>query len=120
MALDAVAFGRKLQAYRGQRQLTVDELSDYTGIPAHNLSSFEVGSSLPSGDDILILADFFQCDYRFFISNERLAPFEQAEYLYRRHGDAFSKEDRKAIQEFFFLCECEAFLISELEKALSL
>jgi Zn-dependent peptidase ImmA (M78 family) len=63
---------------------------------------------------VLILADFFQCDYRFFVSNEKLAAFEQTESLYRTFGTEFSKNDRRSIQEFFFLCECEAFLLSEL------
>ena len=64
----------------------------------------------PSGDEILILADYYKCDYKFFVSNEKLAPFEQTDNLFRRHGSELSKEDRWAIQEFLFLCECEEFL----------
>jgi Zn-dependent peptidase ImmA (M78 family) len=44
-----------------------------------------------------------------------LAPFEQTESLYRRYGTEFSKGDRRSIQEFFFLCECEAYLMRELK-----
>jgi hypothetical protein len=58
------------------------------------------------------LADYYKCDYQFFISNEKLAPFEQTEILFRKHGDEFSKEDRWAVQEFLFLCESEDFLLS--------
>jgi Zn-dependent peptidase ImmA (M78 family) len=39
-----------------------------------------------------------------------VAPFEQVDSLYRRHGDAFEPSDRQAIQEFLYLCETEALL----------
>jgi hypothetical protein len=74
----------------------------------------ESGELTPTGDQILIFADFFHCDYRFFISNEKLASlasFEQTETLYRRYGEEFRKDDRLRVQEFLFLCECEEFLV---------
>jgi Zn-dependent peptidase ImmA (M78 family) len=87
-----------------------------TGIPVERLRDFENARAAPTGDEVLILADFFQCDYRFFISNEKLAAFEQTESLYRRFGTEFSKNDRRSLQEFLFLCECETFLLSELKR----
>jgi Zn-dependent peptidase ImmA (M78 family)/transcriptional regulator with XRE-family HTH domain len=114
--IDLATFGSKLQRYREQRQLNLADLVPDTGIPAERLQGFEKGILAPTGDEVLILADFFQCDYRFFVSNEKLAAFEQTETLYRKFGDEFSKEDRRSIQEFFFLCECEAFLLSELQR----
>ncbi|HEY6341073.1 MAG TPA: ImmA/IrrE family metallo-endopeptidase [Bryobacteraceae bacterium] len=116
MPIDLSAFGDKLRRYREQRQLTPEELVPGTGIAVDRLEGFEAGSIAPTGDEVLILADFFQCDYRFLISNEKLAPFEQAESLYRRYGTEFSKQDRRSVQEFFFLCESEAYLISELKR----
>ncbi|MCU1262881.1 MAG: DNA-binding protein [Bryobacterales bacterium] len=116
MSFDLVEFGRKLRNYREQRQLRLDELGPGTGFGNERLAEFEAGAAKPTGDEVLILADFFQCDYRFFISNERLAAFQQTESLYRKFGDEFSKNDRRSIQEFFFLCECEAFLLSELKR----
>ena len=116
MPIDLAAFGSKLQRYREQRQLTLAELVPGTGIAVERLQGFESGNTAPTGDEVLILADFFQCDYRFFVSNEKLAAFEQTESLYRRFGTEFSKNDRRSIQEFFFLCECEAFLLSELKR----
>lgn len=71
---------------------------------------------LPTGDEVLIIADFFQCDYRFFISNEKLAAFQQTETLYRKFSKDFTKNDRRSIQEFLFLCESEAFLLTELNR----
>ncbi len=99
-----------------QLQLSVAEVSESTGLAIGALEGFEAASTQPTGDDILVLADFFACDYHFFISNERLAAFEQTDSLYRMHGGEFSKEDRRNILEFIFLCECEHQLEHELER----
>ncbi len=114
MAINLQLVGEKIRRYREQLQLSLDELSQSTGVAKDRLAQFEVGEKEPTGDEILILADFFKCDYKFFISNERLAPFEQTDELYRRFGTEFSKQDRRNIQEFLFLCECEEFLTNEL------
>ena len=68
----------------------------------------------PSGDEILILADFFKCDYYYFISNEKYTSFEQTEKLYRKYGNEFTSADRMAIQEFIFLCENESYVLNQL------
>lgn len=114
MALDLALIGNKIRRYRQQMKLPIQELSVATGIPAETLEQFEAGKREPTGDEILIIADFFRCDYKFFISNEKLAPFEETEQLYRRHGSDFSKTDRRNIQDFLFLCESEEYLIREL------
>lgn len=116
MPLDLNEFATKLLRCRAQLQLTVAEVSEATGLAITRLAEFEAASAQPNGDDILVLADFFNCDYRFFISNERLAAFEQTDSLYRMHGEEFSKEDRRNILEFIFLCECEHQLEQELER----
>jgi Zn-dependent peptidase ImmA (M78 family) len=116
MALYLQEFGAKLRRYRDQLQLSIAEVSAATGVSEGRMQSLESGSATPSGDDILILADYFKCDYRFFVSNERLAPFEQTENLYRRYKDEFSKQDRWRVQEFLFLCECEEFLSEALKR----
>ena len=116
MSFDLTEFARKLRSYRDQRQLTPAELATGTGIDPDRFAGLEAAELLPSGDEVLIIADFFQCDYRFFVSNERLAAFQQTETLYRKFGNDFSKNDRRSIQEFFFLCECEAFLLTELNR----
>jgi Zn-dependent peptidase ImmA (M78 family) len=60
------------------------------------------------------LSDVFRCDYQFFISNDKTGPFEETEFLFRRYGSEFRKEDRWAVQEFLYLCACEEFLNQEL------
>lgn len=110
MALDLQVLGSKLRRYRDQLQLSVEEVADATGVPAGRVVEFENGEISPNGDEVLIFADFYKCDYKFFVSNEKLAPFEQTENLYRRYGGEFRKEDRRSVQEFLFLCDCEQFL----------
>jgi Zn-dependent peptidase ImmA (M78 family)/transcriptional regulator with XRE-family HTH domain len=112
MSLDLSVLGSKLSRYRGQFQATIADVEAGTGIPADLLSAYEKGEREPTGDHILIISDFYKCDYKFFLSNEKLAPFEQTETLFRMHGDSLLAEDRWAIQEFLYLCECEEFLLS--------
>ncbi|MBA6105834.1 XRE family transcriptional regulator [Pseudomonas monteilii] len=108
------ALGEKFQRYRNQLQRSVDEVAKAVAIDVERLKRIERGAQEPTGDEVLILADYYRCDFKFFISNEELAPFEQTETLYRAHGNEFSKEDRAAIQEFLYLCETEEFLTQEL------
>jgi Zn-dependent peptidase ImmA (M78 family)/DNA-binding XRE family transcriptional regulator len=116
MAFDLALLATKLTRYREQLQLTIDDVARGTGISSADLISYEKAERQPTGDEILILADYFKCDYKFFVSNERFTPFEQTEALYRKFGNEFSKQDRQAIQEFFFLADCEAFLESVLKR----
>jgi len=108
------ALGLKLSRYREQLTETVDEVAASTGIDVERLRSMEAGRLEPSGDEILILADHYRCDFKFFISNEQVAPFDQTDTLYRAHGREFSKNDRIAVQEFLYLCDTEEFLTREL------
>ncbi|ODV25050.1 MAG: DNA-binding protein [Rhodanobacter sp. SCN 68-63] len=112
--MNLAMLGGKLKQYRDQLQETVNEVAEVTGISPERLDEMEAGRVEPTGDEILILADHFHCDFRYFISNERVAPFEQTDTLYRRHGEDFRKEDRRAVQEFLYLCETEALLMQEL------
>ncbi len=116
MTFDQNILSDKLSRYREQFNLSVIELSNATGITVDKLIKFEDGSQIPSGDEILILADLYKCDYKFFISNEKLAPFEQTETLFRKYGDYFSTKDRWAVQEVLFLAECEHFLQTTLSQ----
>lgn len=114
MAIDLRTLGSKLAKYRGQLQESIDEVAFSTGIDAARLAAIEEGKAEPTGDEVLILADHYRCDFKFFISNEQVAPFEQTETLYRAHGGDFTKKDRRAVQEFLYLCETENFLMREI------
>jgi len=114
MSIDLKSLSSKLSKYRGQLRESIAEVAAASGIDAKRLTAIEAGQTEPTGDEILILADHYRCDFKFFISNEQVAPFEQTETLYRAHGDDFTKEDRRAVQDFLYLCETEAFLMQEL------
>jgi Zn-dependent peptidase ImmA (M78 family) len=114
MPLDLKSLSSKLTKYRAQLEETIAEVANATGIDSARLLALEAGQGDPTGDEILILADHYRCDFKFFISNEPIAPFEQTETLYRAHGADFTKEDRRAVQDFLYLCETEAFLMQEL------
>ncbi len=117
MAIDLQTLGSKLAKYRGQLKESIIEVASSTGIDAARLTGIEAGKAEPTGDEVLILADHYRCDFKFFISNEQVAPFEQTETLYRAHGGDFTKEDRRAVQDFLYLCETEDYLMRELGRA---
>src|SRR5882757_4432222 len=111
MSLDLNSLGNKISRCRNHLQLSVSEVSQNTGLPEDRIQDIEKGQIEPSGDEILILADFFKQDYQFFISNQQKSASEQIDVLYRKFGNDFSKEDRWVVQEFIFLYECEQFVL---------
>lgn len=114
MTINLRSLGVKLSKYRDQLTQTLEEVAIATGIEISRLTSIEHGLLEPTGDEVLILADYYRCDFKYFISNEKSAPFEQTETLYRAYGRDFSKEDRASVQEFLYLCDTEEFLMREL------
>lgn len=114
MAIDHQAVAKKLRQARELQSFQIEAVSEETGIPAGRIDQIESGESVPTGDEVLILANFYRHDFRDFLDESRPAPFEQTDILYRRHGDAFTSEDRRAIQEFLYLCEIEASLEADL------
>lgn len=117
MSLDLNLLARKLIRHRENFLIAPEELSRKSGIPVERLSSFESGVLEPTGDEILILADVYRCDYKYFISNESEPNFEKIEKLFRKHGDDLQANDRWAIQECIFLAENEVFLDEKLGKS---
>lgn len=113
---DLQLLGKKLNGCRSRLEYTVEEVVNGTGISRDRLNDFEKGILKPTGDEILILADFFKEDYKFFISNQQSSASENTDSLYRQFGNEFSKEDRRSIQEFLYLCECEADIWKLLDK----
>lgn len=114
MNIDLKLLGQKLEKYRLHLNLDLHEVNQLTGISIEDLLNYERGQKCPSGDHILILSSIYKCDYQFFLSEEKKADFERVETLYRSIGSDTSKADRLAIQEFLYLCECEEFLLTEL------
>jgi Zn-dependent peptidase ImmA (M78 family) len=114
MGIDLNALSKKLIRYRENFLLSVEDLSSKTGINLDRLQAFEKGVLEPNGDEILIFADIYRCDYKFFISNQTEPIFEEIDLLFRKHGNDIKSNDRWAIQECVFLAENEALLDKKL------
>lgn len=104
----------RLAQARSLQDVSAETVSSHTGIAPTRLTVIEAGAEAPSGDELLILANYYARDFRDFIDPSRPEPFKQTDILYRRHGDTFTPGDRRAIQEFLFLCEIEATLQKEM------
>jgi Zn-dependent peptidase ImmA (M78 family) len=114
MPLTAVTFGRKLTSLRVDFGQDLDSVSRSSGIVAERLAALECGQDVPTGDEVLILADHFRKDFRFLLSDEARDPDEGVEIPFRERGDELSPTDRMAIAEFAFLCRSEAIVEREL------
>jgi len=114
MSLNLAILGSKVAAYRQQLSDTVDEVAIATGVPGARIAAIEAGALEPTGDEILILSDYFRCDYKIFLSNDTPPSSAPAQALYRAKNDDFNKEDRRAIRDFLYLCETEHELAQEL------
>lgn len=115
MALDLKVLVQRLKRARELQLLEINAVSQATGITYERLVQIESAECKPSGDEVLILANFYRYNFRDFLDDSRPEPFEQTEILYRRHGDDFQPEDRQAIQEFLYLCEIESSLEADLQ-----
>lgn len=114
VSLDLALFSQKFRRLLELFQEDAARVASVTRIPEDRLRGFEAGSTMPTGDEILVLADHFKEDFRFFISNEQKTVLDRTEKLFRAHSKDLSTADRWAIQEFLFLCDNEAYLQSEL------
>lgn len=114
MTLNLTLLGSKIADYRNELRDSIEDVALATGIDLSRIVKIESGSIEPTGDEILILSDYFRCDYKVFITNEPIPSTSSIQALYRSKNDDFSKEDRRAIRDFIYLCEIE----QELSKAL--
>lgn len=115
MAISTQFIAQRLCHARELQSLSPDTIAELTGITPTRLLLIESGGDRPSGDEVLILAHCYRHDFRDFLDEGRPEPFRGTDILYRRHGDAFAPKDRRAIQEFLFLCEIESFLEDQLQ-----
>ncbi len=114
MKIDLALISSRLAQARGLQSVEIGEVATHTGIDVTRLARIESGQQEPSGDELLILANYYARDFRDFVDPSRPEPFKQTDILYRRYGQSFTPNDRRAIQEFLFLCEIEATLEKEL------
>jgi len=62
MPIDLQMLGSKLQRYRSQVGASLDDVSTATGISQQSLKDYEDARREPTGDEVLILADYYKCD----------------------------------------------------------
>jgi Zn-dependent peptidase ImmA (M78 family) len=115
MPFTAQVFARKLRDLRQSLDDTIDVVAAATGIAAESLAALEAGGVTPSGDQVLIIADYFSRDFTWLIDDEAPDPDENATHLLRSEGGQLIPADRHAIAEFIHLCKSEALLEDLLE-----
>lgn len=115
MAYDHLIIAQKLLRSRNNMGLDKIEVSNLTGIDVDRIEALESGIVEPSGDEILILADVYKEDFRYFISNQNLSSAETVDELYRLNG-SITKIDKQAIQSFIFHSANEQSLFDSLGK----
>lgn len=114
MQINLSVLSTRLRKAREVLGYSIDQVGAESGVAVERLSAIENGQLKPSGDELLILAALYSCNYMAFVDESLPAPVQQTDILFRRFGDSFTFEDRRAVQEFLCLCETEA----ELEVAL--
>jgi transcriptional regulator with XRE-family HTH domain len=110
MPFTLIRFAEKLRDLQVSLGSTWQDVSAETGISAIRLQSLAAASEGPSGDEILILADYFRCEFTWLMEDDAKNPDENLRTMFRLEGDKLSVEDRHSINEFLFLCKCEALL----------
>lgn len=110
MAFTVRGFARKLRSLRESFGNTLDEVAESTGIGTRALQVLEAGGASPTGDEVLILADYFKCEFPWLIEDDAANPDENVTMLLRSEGGRLSSSDRHAIAEFLHLCKSQALL----------
>lgn len=116
MVVDFKLLAARLITARTLQLSSLEDTSAATGIACSRLEIIESASEAPTGDELLILANYYSRDFRDFIDSQRPDPFKEADLLFRGHRDSFSARDRRSVQEFLFLCEIEATLEKSIGK----
>lgn len=114
MAVNVSLVAERLRQARETLQYSLDEASQASGIASDRLDAIESGREAPTGDDVLILASLYDCDFRSFLDEKIPPAVQQTDVLFRRYGETFRAEDRRAVQEFLHLCHIEASLEERL------
>ena len=115
MAFTSQGFAQKLRNLRESFGDTLDEVANATGIETQALQALEVGSTTPTGDDVLILADYFKREFPWLIDDDAVDPDENVTLLLRSEGGRLATADCHAIAEFLHLCKSQTLFEELLE-----
>lgn len=115
MPFTTQAFARKLCDLRASYGETLDDVAAAVGIGPQALQALEAGTAMPTGDEVLILADYFKCEFSWLIEDDASNPDENAAMMLRSESGRLAAADRHAIAEFLYLCKSQALLEDLLE-----
>ncbi len=110
MPFTAERFGKKLRDLREGHGQSLDDVTRQSGLAHARLADLEDGRSVPSGDEVLILAAVFLCDFRWLVEDDEANPDANLQLLFRLEGGRLTSADRTAISEFLHLCKSQAYL----------
>ncbi|MDK9721979.1 MAG: XRE family transcriptional regulator [Rhodospirillales bacterium] len=115
MAFTSQGFSRKFRSLCETFGNSIDEVAAATGIGSQALRAIEAGNAPPTGDEVLIIADFFKCEFSWLVDDAAPNPEENASTMLRSEGRGLAASDRHAIAEFLYLCKSQAMLEELLE-----
>lgn len=103
MSFDTKLFTSKLNELINLQGLDLVKLSEISNIERVRLTNIIEGTTEPLGDEVLILADSLNQDFRYLISNSVNPQIKKTEKLFRLNGDILSKEDKRMISEVLLM-----------------
>lgn len=115
MAFDYVLLGKKLREARESLLIHASEAAARLQISVEDYLNVESGQKKATGDQVVLLADLYERDFRYFVTGDYASAESQIQEMFRLNA-SLSKHDRMAIQEFIRLCEHESFLEQEVFK----
>jgi Zn-dependent peptidase ImmA (M78 family) len=113
MTFDYQILGRKFQDARKSLLIAPEDSALYLGISLQEYLDIEAGKKKITGDQLVLLANFYLRDFRYFVTGDYPSAESQIQEMFRQNA-ALSQKDRIAIQEFVRLCEYEDFLEREI------
>ncbi|MFB8787602.1 MAG: XRE family transcriptional regulator [Potamolinea sp.] len=113
MTFDYAVLGRKLKEARESLLMTPQDSALRLQISCQGYLDIEAGRNRITGDQLVLLADLYRRDFRYFVTGDYPSAESQIQEMFRRNAE-LSQNDRIAIQEFVRLCEYEHFLEREI------
>lgn len=113
MTFDYVLLGKKLRELREDLKINVLEASARIQISVDEYLKIESGEKKATGDQIVLLANLYQEDFRYFVTGDYPSARSQITEMFRLNS-SLSQKDRIAIQIFVRLSEYEMFLEREI------
>jgi len=81
MPFTPARFGAKVRDLRVAFEATPADIAYATGISSERWDQLELGRVAPTGDEILIIADHFGCDFTWLIEDDAVNPDENVRTL---------------------------------------